>query len=1809
MTEKILQEILKKTNVGQLIEVDWVFVFAKWCAYPIFEKRGEIEKWVRDKKDKYRHPSMQGLTRDRAYNAMTEESALLNALQTFITALLPEKIQAGAEVASMMVEWAIKATLIYAIEYLYNEEPKDLDEFATDILAVIAGDTLLEKAIDYAIEKIEEPIEDYIETGKALLKWVSRQPKIKKKQDTFKKKLYEMLGKKLIGEIPELSTAVAVIKKGVKELGKEYSTVVKVLSALLKAAKAYFEIVGVAIGARVYCFKFPPLSGTYINLTAEYGAALVFKKDGSVDVRPRFPSQGDDDSLGDIRKESLGKGTYMLYKDILIIKFGTVSWEQGGYNPRPNANDYYPYTNWDFYNVEDDLNNKTINLTRTGECEFRGLRENKWEIMSYIADNSYKVIRRLDSNTKTVAVTFDPNNGMPKTVMDFIVGSGYSAGYELPSASKTGYKFEGWWTEDGTKVNKTLKVPDKDHTLYAHWKPKTVKVSFDAKGGTPSPSSRDVTFGSEYGTLPIVTKDGQVFLGWYYETSGGSRISSKDKMEKEEDNLKLYAQWSPASGIMVTFNPNGGNASSTTKNLSPGYPYGSLPHITKPGSRFHGWFTDAKGGIKVDEKTVFTGGNTLYAHWIGLNDIIVSFDARGPGNPEDIVISKSASTYGTLPTVTRGKYKFDGWFTKPEGGTKVESTTKAPEKDHTLYAHWSEVPTSVKVTFHKNGGTSAAISVITTAYNSKVTLPKEPTWPGYTFDSWNTRKDGSGTTFNEKTPVSADMEVYAKWKKAKEITYTVTFHKSDGDTPRQTKTVTPPATTIDALPTKPTKTGHDFDSWYTKSGEKETPFTASTRVKGDMEVYPKWKEAPKTVKVTFHRNGGTSAEIQPITTACNSKVTLPKQPTWPGHTFESWNTRKDGSGTTFNERTPVTANIAVYAKWTEIVPKNVKVTFEADGGKPSPASKTLKAGSKYDTLPKVTKDGYKFGGWFDKASGGTEVKSTSKAPEKDHTLYARWTRNTVTVTFHRNGEGVTSAAISSITTACNSKITLPKQPIRPGYTFNSWNTRKDGSGTTFNEKTPVTADIEVYARWTKPKPVSVKVTFEADGGKPSPAIKKVDAGSKYDTLPKVAKDGCKFEGWFTAAKSGTEVKSTTKAPEKDHTLYAHWTRNTVTVTFHRNGDGVTSAAIKAITTACNSKITLPKQPIRPGYTFASWNTRKDGSGTTFNEKTPVTADIEVYARWTKPKPVSVKVTFEAGGGKPSPASRKVDAGSKYDTLPKVTKDGYIFGGWFDKASGGTEVKSTSKAPEKDHTLYARWTKPKTVKVTFHRNGEGVTSAAISSITTAYNSKITLPKQPTRPGYTFASWNTKKDGSGTTFNEKTPVTADIEVYARWTKPKPVSVKVTFEADGGKPSPASKKVEAGSKYDTLPKVTKDGYKFGGWFTAAKSGTEVKSTSKAPEKDHTLYARWTRNTVTVTFHRNGDGVTSGAIPPKTTACNSKVTLPKQPTRPGYTFASWNTKKDGSGTTFNEKTPVTADIEVFARWTKPKPTSVKVTFEADGGKPSPASKKVEAGSKYDTLPKVTKDRYEFKGWFTAAKSGTEVKSTTKAPEKDHTLYAHWTPPPPPPKPTPSNAHDSYCPSKVGMTLTYAHTSYGAYGGTTYSTQTVKDVKSSGNNMTVTLATSTLDKNRKPGSSHTHKQTVKNGVMVMDPNQMMAELQSGSAMDFKGEPIELPNDIKPGQSFKIPEINMTTDVGAEKVKGVMKFEGKCVAIEDVKVPAGTFKCRKISLKATATAMGMTTVMTSVMWEAPNIGHVKSEHHHDKIGLLSRSELVEIKGR
>jgi uncharacterized repeat protein (TIGR02543 family) len=122
-----------------------------------------------------------------------------------------------------------------------------------------------------------------------------------------------------------------------------------------------------------------------------------------------------------------------------------------------------------------------------------------------------------------------------------------------------------------------------------------------------------------------------------------------------------------------------------------------LPEAERENYVFLGWFTEAEGGEKVEVgmEAVSSEDHTLYAHWEVKTLFTVKLDANGgrisPYN--DHVLRKNGETYGDLPTPIREGYTFLGWYTDPEKGTKVKTSTKfSGNADGVLYAHWEYDP-------------------------------------------------------------------------------------------------------------------------------------------------------------------------------------------------------------------------------------------------------------------------------------------------------------------------------------------------------------------------------------------------------------------------------------------------------------------------------------------------------------------------------------------------------------------------------------------------------------------------------------------------------------------------------------------------------------------------------------------------------------------------------------------------------------------------------------------------------------------------------------------------------------------------------------------------------------------------------------------------------------------------------------------------------------------------------------------------------------------------------------------------------------
>lgn len=152
---------------------------------------------------------------------------------------------------------------------------------------------------------------------------------------------------------------------------------------------------------------------------------------------------------------------------------------------------------------------------------------------------------------------------------------------------------------------------------------KTYTVTFNANGGSVGTTSKIVTAGASYGSLPTPTRNGYTFDGWYTGSSSGTRITSTSKVSLTR-NQTLYAHWTKAapSTYTVTFDAKGGSVYPSSVTLTVGESYKNLPTPTYAGFDFIGWYIDTEGDYGLCTTLVrdigafkLTEDATIYAVW------------------------------------------------------------------------------------------------------------------------------------------------------------------------------------------------------------------------------------------------------------------------------------------------------------------------------------------------------------------------------------------------------------------------------------------------------------------------------------------------------------------------------------------------------------------------------------------------------------------------------------------------------------------------------------------------------------------------------------------------------------------------------------------------------------------------------------------------------------------------------------------------------------------------------------------------------------------------------------------------------------------------------------------------------------------------------------------------------------------------------------------------------------------------------------------------------------------------------------------
>ena len=389
-------------------------------------------------------------------------------------------------------------------------------------------------------------------------------------------------------------------------------------------------------------------------------------------------------------------------------------------------------------------------------------------------------------------VSFDKNGGEGATPDAITVDNGQS--FSVPGAEKLyrdGYHFLGW-----AKDNKAVQadyVPgievealDRNMVLYAVWMPNTYRVVFHANGGQGAMEDQTLSYDAEETALTAnaFIRDGYTFNGWAQSEQGQAAFRDCQPVQNltrgQDGIVDLYAVWAYVP-FQVKLDAQGGFATDSTIVTKEGNVLSKTPETPRAagdraGYHFSGWFTEAKAGQAVTEATVFArpaeGGEapTIYAHWY----VNVAFDPNGGTGETATTQTDMDDHLLTLPkTPSRDQYRFDGWYTEKDGGTKVTVDSSAKfTQDTILYARWSYVP--VTVTFNPDGGTVTPKTMQTVEGGKLEKKIPTPTRSGYRFQGWY---DEQNQMVDDDTIYTSNTTLTAHWKR----TVSLTGNPSTGD--------------------------------------------------------------------------------------------------------------------------------------------------------------------------------------------------------------------------------------------------------------------------------------------------------------------------------------------------------------------------------------------------------------------------------------------------------------------------------------------------------------------------------------------------------------------------------------------------------------------------------------------------------------------------------------------------------------------------------------------------------------------------------------------------------------------------------------------------------------------------------------------------------------------------------------------------------------------------------------------------------------------------------------------------------------------
>jgi len=643
--------------------------------------------------------------------------------------------------------------------------------------------------------------------------------------------------------------------------------------------------------------------------------------------------------------------------------------------------------------------------------------------------------------------------------------------------------------------------------------------------------------------------------GLYYDLAGINEISSKTVNLSLGDNVyyliiensvgekKVYTATIRRKPLYdVIFDSAGGNEITSKMVMEGEYIEPKIP--VKEGYKFEGWYHNDnlydfnKNAIKADMK--FT------AMWS-----IVTYTIRYETYDSDVDNSKNHHTSYTVNTETikiediekRG-YIFGGWYDGEDfnKASKVTEIKKGTTGNITLYAKWTAIVYSISYeTFFPevdNNQNKTSYTVKTESFDILDIVKRGYLFKGW-YDSDNFETANQVQRIEQNT--TENIKLYAKWDI---INYSINYelYVDDVDNSLNKSTYNIESDTFSIFGVS--KKGYTFGGWY--DGENfETANIVTEIEKGsteDINLFAKWNIITYKINYVTHYDdveNSSNRTVYTVNTETFDILDVSKK----GYKFEGWYDSENYEIANKVSRVEKgsTVNMTLFAKW---VIENYSITYETTFPEVDNSLNITSYNILTDTfkLINLSKNGYKFNGWYD----GEIIESSNKITEikKGTTgnikLYAKWDIITYTinyVNYYADADNSLNRTSYTVNTETFEIFGLDKK----GYTFDGW--FDDVDFETANKVTKIekgsTKNYTLYAKWTV---IQYKITYHFNGELPedTPQTYTIEDGF---TLNIPYYYGYLFLNWYDKEVFVNEniVDSIRKGSTGDKEFYAKYT--------------------------------------------------------------------------------------------------------------------------------------------------------------------------------------------------------------------------------------------------------------------------------------------------------------------------------------------------------------------------------------------------------------------------------------------------------------------------------------------------------------------------------------------------------------------------------------------------------------------------------------------------------------------------------------------